>query len=32
VKSTQVTFAVEEALLSSHGVNGSEGDVITDET
>ena len=32
VKSSQVTFAVEEASLSSYGVNGSEGDVITDET
>jgi hypothetical protein len=32
VKSSQVTFAAEEALLSSNGVNGSEGEVITDET
>jgi len=31
VKSSQVTFAAEEASLSSYGVNGSEGDVITDE-
>jgi hypothetical protein len=31
VKSSQVTFAVE-ASLSSYGVNGSESDVITDET
>jgi hypothetical protein len=32
VKSSEVTFAAEEASLSSYGVNGSEGDVITDET
>ena len=31
VKSSQVTFAAEEASLSSYGVNSSEGDVITDE-
>ena len=31
VKSSQDT-AAEEASLSSYGVNGSEGDVITDET
>ena len=31
VKSSQVT-AAEEASHSSHCVNGSEGDVITDET
>jgi hypothetical protein len=29
VKSSQVTFAAKEA---SYGVNGSEGDVITDKT
>jgi len=32
VKSSQVRFAAEGASLPSHGVNGSEGDVITDET
>jgi len=32
VKSSQVTFAAEKALLSSYGVNVSEDDVITDET
>ena len=31
VKSSQIT-ATEEASLSSYGANGSEGDVITDET
>ena len=30
VKLSQVTIAAE-ALLSSYGVNGSEGDVITDD-
>jgi hypothetical protein len=32
VKSSQVAFAAEEASLSSYGVNGSEDDVITNET
>jgi hypothetical protein len=32
VKSSQITFAAEEASLSSYGVNGSVGDAITDET
>jgi hypothetical protein len=32
VKSSQVTFAAEEASLSSYGVNDSECDVITEET
>jgi hypothetical protein len=32
VKSSQVTFTADEASLSSYEVNGSEGDVITDET
>ena len=31
VKSSQVKFAAEEASLSSCGVNGSQGDAITDE-
>jgi hypothetical protein len=29
MKSSEVTFAAEEASLSSCGVNGSEGDVLT---
>jgi len=32
VKSSQVTFAAEEAPLSSYGVNGSQRDVIIDKT